>query len=230
MDTKKIGKFIAENRKAKKLTQQQLAESLGVTNKTVSRWENGNYMPDLSLLTPLSRELGITLNELLSGEKIEGNVSTDKAEETLKKTVDYSKKLVSRMKIKLTAAVIAFIVIFAGLLAVFDIIHFTPGAYHSGDVAKWAEGFPNHSAYALALNGKNQPVFINPKKALAQAKIDYSDAISALKKEYKLLPLSKYTYKTYETYGWQIETDDKMVKEQGSALTRFFDVYENSFE
>ena len=71
MDTLKIGKFIALKRKEKNMTQEELARILGVTNKTVSRWENGNYMPDLSLLKPLSEELGITLNELLSGEKIE---------------------------------------------------------------------------------------------------------------------------------------------------------------
>ena len=70
MDTKKIGAFIALNRKKKGYTQEQLAEKLGVTNKTISRWENGHYMPDLSLLEPLSKELDITLNELLAGEKI----------------------------------------------------------------------------------------------------------------------------------------------------------------
>ena len=57
MDTKKIGAFIAMNRKKKEYTQEQLAEKLGVTNKTISRWENGHYMPDLSLLEPLSKEL-----------------------------------------------------------------------------------------------------------------------------------------------------------------------------
>ena len=49
MDTIKIGKFLAENRKKKKLTQEQLGEKIGVTAKTISRWENGNYMPDISL-------------------------------------------------------------------------------------------------------------------------------------------------------------------------------------
>lgn len=70
MDTKKIGKFISENRKRKGLTQEQLGELLGVTNKTISRWENGNYMPDLSLLIPLSETLNISLNELLNGKYI----------------------------------------------------------------------------------------------------------------------------------------------------------------
>ena len=71
MDSKKIGAFIAANRKKKGLTQEQLGEKLGVSNKTISRWENGNYMPDLSLLEPLSKELEISLNELLAGEEIE---------------------------------------------------------------------------------------------------------------------------------------------------------------
>ena len=56
MDTKKIGKFISENRKRKGLTQEQLGNILGVSNKTISRWENGNYMPDLSLEYACTRE------------------------------------------------------------------------------------------------------------------------------------------------------------------------------
>ena len=89
MDSKKIGAFIAMNRKAKGLTQEQLGERLGVSNKTVSRWENGNYMPDLSLLEPLSRELGITLNELLAGEAIEKEKAAEYSERNLAGTIDY---------------------------------------------------------------------------------------------------------------------------------------------
>ena len=58
MNQNQIGKFIAELRKNKHMTQAELGEKLGVTNKTVSRWENGNYMPDLSLLAQLARDLG----------------------------------------------------------------------------------------------------------------------------------------------------------------------------
>lgn len=71
MDQKKIGQFIAVLRQEKGLTQAALGKRLGVTNKTVSRWENGNYMPDVSLLPQLSRELDVGINELLSGERIE---------------------------------------------------------------------------------------------------------------------------------------------------------------
>ena len=94
MDFDKIGKFIALNRKNKGLTQEQLAEKLGVTNKTVSRWETGKYMPDLSLLKPLSEELGITLNELLSGEKIEEQKIVENTERNILNTIDYSSKKV----------------------------------------------------------------------------------------------------------------------------------------
>lgn len=90
MDSKKIGAFIALNRKKKGLTQEQLGEKLGVTNKTVSRWENGNYMPDLSMLEPLSKELGISLNELLAGEEIKVEEAVEYSEKNLISTIDYS--------------------------------------------------------------------------------------------------------------------------------------------
>lgn len=71
VDQVKIGKFIAERRKRQGLTQVQLAERLGVTQKSVSRWETGRNLPDLSLLEPLSKELKVTLAELLAGEPME---------------------------------------------------------------------------------------------------------------------------------------------------------------
>ena len=70
MDQIKIGKFIAVLRKEKGLTQEQLGENLGVTNKTISRWENGNYMPDVEMLSLLSKEFGVSINELISGERL----------------------------------------------------------------------------------------------------------------------------------------------------------------
>lgn len=92
MDTKKIGAFIAMNRKKKGYTQEQLAEKLGVTNKTILRWENGHYMPDLSLLEPLSKELDITLNELLAGKEIVKEEAMEYSEQNLIQTIDYADK------------------------------------------------------------------------------------------------------------------------------------------
>ena len=62
MDQEKIGKFIFELRKEKKMTQQELADKIGVTDRAISKWENGRGMPDLSLMKPLCDVLGITLN------------------------------------------------------------------------------------------------------------------------------------------------------------------------
>ena len=77
MNQEKIGKFILKCRKDKKLTQTELAEKLGVTDKSISNWENGRNMPDLSLFKPLCQILDISINDLISGEKI----SKDKFQE-----------------------------------------------------------------------------------------------------------------------------------------------------
>ena len=70
MDQIKTGKFIATLRKEKELTQEHLGEKLGVTNKTISRWENGNYMPDIEMLSLLAKEFDVSINELISGERL----------------------------------------------------------------------------------------------------------------------------------------------------------------
>ena len=71
MNQIEIGKFIAKCRKEKKLTQAQLAEKLNITDRAVSKWEMGKNMPDTSIMLELCEILGITVNELLSGEKID---------------------------------------------------------------------------------------------------------------------------------------------------------------
>ena len=84
MDQEKMGKFICAARNQQGMTQEQLGERLGVTNKTVSRWETGKYMPDIDKLQELSAILGISINELLAGEKIEDPTDfVKKADETL---------------------------------------------------------------------------------------------------------------------------------------------------
>ena len=88
MNQEKIGKFIAKCRKDKKMTQSYLAEKLGVTDKSVGNWENGRNMPDLSLFKPLCDELGITINELLSGEKLNKEEYQEKFEENIINTIE----------------------------------------------------------------------------------------------------------------------------------------------
>ena len=115
MDQIKIGKFIAEQRKEKNLTQKQLADLLGVTNKSVSRWETGVNMPDLSLFVPLSEALDISLVELLEGKKIMDD-KQDSLENSLKNTVIYSGESIKKEKHKffvLIQIIFVVLVIFA---------------------------------------------------------------------------------------------------------------------
>ena len=83
MDQIKIGKFIAESRKKNNLTQMQLAEKLNITDRAISKWENGKGMPDSSIMLDLCNELKISVNELLSGEMIEMKEYNEKTEKLL---------------------------------------------------------------------------------------------------------------------------------------------------
>ena len=83
MDQIKIGKFIAECRKKNNLTQMQLAEKLNITDRAISKWENGKAMPDSSIMLDLCSELKISVNELLCGELIEMNNYNESVEKNL---------------------------------------------------------------------------------------------------------------------------------------------------
>ena len=114
MNQDKIGKFILDCRKKKGLTQEALAEKLGVSSKSISRWENGNTMPDYSLLKDLCSELDISVNDLLSGERISENNYMNKCEENL---VNLRKQIDKRKRIlKTISNIIAGIIIFAFIL------------------------------------------------------------------------------------------------------------------
>ena len=95
MNQEKIGLFIAKCRREKNMTQEDLAEKLGVSNKSISRWENGKTMMDISLFEPLCNELYISIIELLNGERI-----NDKKKDKLytKTLINYSNKVGSRNK------------------------------------------------------------------------------------------------------------------------------------
>ena len=83
MDTVKIGKFLSRLRHERELTQEQLAERLGISNKTVSRWENGNYMPHVEMLMELSEFYGVSINEILSGRRLEESETKSAADENM---------------------------------------------------------------------------------------------------------------------------------------------------
>ena len=108
MNQEKIGRFIAECRKQRKLTQSELGEKLGVTEKSISNWENGRNMPDLSLFKPLCEELNISLNDLMSGEKVKEKEYRDKLEENIINTIDYSNKKIESRNVFIGLLLIVF--------------------------------------------------------------------------------------------------------------------------
>lgn len=114
MNQEKIGQFISECRKEKKMTQTELAEKLGVSDKTISNWENARCMPDLSLYKPLCEILDITINDLISGEKVSSESYQEKLEENIIETINYTtKKALNKDKI------IAEILFVCGLAIIF---------------------------------------------------------------------------------------------------------------
>ncbi len=92
MNQEKIGKFICKCRKNKNMTQQDLAEKLGVSDRTIGNWENGRNMPDLALFKPLCDELDITLNDLMSGEVVSKKEYQEKLEENIVNTINFTNK------------------------------------------------------------------------------------------------------------------------------------------
>ena len=123
MDQKKIGSFLRELRTEKGLTQEQLAEKLNVSSRTVSRWENGNNMPDLSIVVELADFYEIDIRELLNGER-----KSEKMNEDIKETLDAVAQYSAAEKKKLTKELTTYTAgsaVFFGLLAIITILNLT---------------------------------------------------------------------------------------------------------
>ena len=115
MDVMKIGEFIKSQRTELNMTQKDLAEKIGCTDKAISRWETGKGMPDSSFLVPLAGILGITVNELLTGEKIPEETFTQKLEDNLVEAVYKTETAVKNGKM------VKFFLIIAVIFCVFSI-------------------------------------------------------------------------------------------------------------
>ena len=121
MNQEKIGRFIAELRKEKNMTQQELADKLNITDRAISHWENGRSMPDAGVILELFKILNINVNELLSAKKIKEDKYNERAEECLlemrREIETQNKRILTLNKIIINLAIIIFVVI--GLVATF---------------------------------------------------------------------------------------------------------------
>lgn len=113
MDQIKTGKFIAEARRAQNLTQRQLADKLAISDKTVSKWECGKGLPEVSLMLPLCEILQIGVNDLLSGEKLAAENYRKKAEENLMNLMQENAENKERMILSIICGVITVIAVCA---------------------------------------------------------------------------------------------------------------------
>lgn len=169
MDQVKIGKLIAECRKKQKMTQVELAEKLGVTDKSVSKWENGVCLPDVSLMKNLCENLGITLNELFNGERIPENKYKEVSDNnllnalensafTLKDKIEYFEKKWEKehfLELIIIMLIIVFFIIYGfiknnGLQYIFMIIGFISGIIENNRKKAYIE----RNVYKNTLNKK----------------------------------------------------------------------------
>lgn len=114
MDQEKIGKFIAAKRKEQKITQEQLAEMLGITDRAISKWENGHCLPDAGTMIPLCNILKISVNDLFSGEVVKMEDYKKVADENLVKLKELEER---ENKLKIKIEFILFIISIISLLS-----------------------------------------------------------------------------------------------------------------
>ena len=113
MDQVRIGKFIAESRRSKGLTQRQLADALAISDKTVSKWETGRGLPEVSLMLPLCGALGITVNDLLSGERISAADYQKRAEGNMMNLIRENEENRRRMALSVVTGAITVVAVCA---------------------------------------------------------------------------------------------------------------------
>ena len=121
MNTTDVGRFISEQRKEKGLTQKELAKKLSVTDKAVSKWETGRSAPDISLLVPLSEIFGVSVIEILSGEKIKKENFTEIGDEVIVETMKNDKR---KRKLSVIVSVVSMLFLFMVALSSYPFYHF----------------------------------------------------------------------------------------------------------
>ena len=226
MDQIKIGKFILELRKEKNMTQQELANVLGVTDRAISKWENGRGLPELSLLKPLCDTLNITINELLSGEKLNKAEYINKSEENIIKTINYTEKKLNKTKktFKIIITIILIVIISLVVLLTIDInrmknqkpVFFsTWGFDYAPPVDLKDEEITNSIINYIVANGDNESKRYENEKTFASMKVYLIEEKKAKTKFY--------------VYSWVLEErhyleNDEIKESSGSSIPHKFTV------
>ena len=239
MDQVKIGKFIARLRREKNMTQKELADRLGVTDRAVGNWENGRRMPDYSIVRSLCAELGITINDLLAGERVE----TEKKEEQFEKNIlgIMTISMTQKRKRQLISGIMGILLVFSLCFCVWYVL--VRGGIIMDPELKYVQRYSPQTWYInyetmeqysadfeMGVNKYHDTVFRNPDKAFKRLVKDYSLGLEAIRREYDLKPINKHNWRAYGTYGWQLEDASEEEIEQGRFISKFFDVYENSYQ
>ncbi len=242
MDQVKIGKFIANQRKKQNLTQEELAIKLGITAKAISKWENGRSLPDVSIMNELCEILKISLNELFAGENLKDNQIKKQAEINILDILKFNKGSIKKYKLLfgiiiiplliLTLVISKFLLIKYGFIMDSNLkytqIYIPNEGNIKGDVL--VNDFGKISIdFDIGANKYGYAVFKNPDKAIKRLKKDYKKGIKLIQKEFHLLPLSNFNYKSYKIYGLEVTTGTREEKEQARFVSKFMDIYENSF-
>ena len=197
MNQEKIGKFIAGLRKERNLLQKDLAERLGVDNRTISRWETGRCMPDLSLFPVLSKELGVTINDLMSGEIVDKKEYQEKFEENVLKSIEVTQNKKGIIRYLLIGFISLTIVFIIGYI-LFNNIHFP---IHYDEDKMYIED----SEYGLRFANKNLCTIFNGhiKKTITSVKInDEKIGIIFLSSSCSILDHINYYKQGPTSYRW----------------------------
>lgn len=232
MDNLKIGQLIAKKRKESGFTQKELGQVLGVTDKAISKWENGFSFPDITLIKRLTEILDINLLDFFNGEEIsKKKLTTDEIINIVVDYIDIQERIAKRKARKARNIIISLIaIVIAIILGVFNYIEqreFSPiYCKPDGDVSAWDGLYPDNEAYDLCIaSSHGRPIFKNPDAAFSRMKKDYRKELSTVRKNNNLLFITKYNFEDYMRKAWNSSDEDL----DCAKVTQILSTYESSF-
>lgn len=200
MDQEKIGQFIAKCRKEKNMTQEQLAENLGITDRAVSKWERAKSMPDLSLFKPLCSELDITINELMSGEKIDKSNYQNKLEENMVNVLNDMDKKSKYIKKKYFTIFITIIITILLFIIVFVIYRYTKHKYQQTEIesilvfGEKIDVIKNKKVYNISMKSATIKDNLTKYGCVMPIEIKYKNGYETTETSFSFMAGEKYVY------------------------------------